>query len=72
MEPFIHTGATSITWIGELGRGQPHPPMVHTESPKEDAFQQQRAGLLYYSPWSPALQAYSLPSEPPRKPNGIQ
>ena len=41
MEPFIHTGAMSITWVSKLGRGQPHPPMVHAEPPKEDAFQQQ-------------------------------
>ena len=70
-EPFIHTGATSsITWIGELGRGQPQPPVVHAESPKEDAFQQKRADL-HYSPWAPALPAYSLPSESPGKPSGF-
>lgn len=44
MEPFIQTGAISyITWVGEMGQGQPHPSMAHAESPKEDGFQEQRA-----------------------------
>ena len=46
MEPFIHTGATSsITWIGGLGRGQPHPPKRMLSNSSELVFFTTAPGL---------------------------